>query len=61
MLVDSCRAPHGACGLKQDESGECRHGDACPSLAIAFDAEGNPTKVGAGFAHGQGIESSALI
>ena len=32
-----------------------------PSLAIAFDAEGNPTKVVAGFARGQGIEPSALI
>ena len=25
-----------------------------PSVAIAFDAEGNPTKAGAGFARGQG-------
>ena len=32
-----------------------------PSVAIAFDAEGNPTKAGAGFARGQGIEPSALI
>ena len=32
-----------------------------PSLAIAFDAEGNPTKVVAGFARGQGIKPSALI
>ena len=32
-----------------------------PSIAIAFDAEGNPTKAGAGFARGQGIEPSALI
>ena len=23
-----CRAPHGARGLKQDESGACQHGDA---------------------------------
>ena len=32
-----------------------------PSVAIAFDAEGNPTKAGAGFARGQGIDPSALI
>ena len=32
-----------------------------PSVAIAFDAEGNPTKAGAGFARGQGIEPSALV
>ena len=32
-----------------------------PSVAIAFDAEGNPTKAGTGFARGQGIEPSALI
>ncbi len=32
-----------------------------PSVAISFDAEGNPTKAGAGFARGQGIEPSALI
>lgn len=32
-----------------------------PSLAIVFDAEGNPTKVVAGFARGQGIKPSALI
>jgi len=32
-----------------------------PSVAIAFDAEGNPTKAGAGFARGQGIEPSELI
>ena len=32
-----------------------------PSVAIAFDAGGNPTKAGAGFARGQGIEPSALI
>lgn len=31
-----------------------------PSVAIAFDAEGNPTKAGAGFARGQGIDPSAL-
>ena len=32
-----------------------------PSVAIAFDADGNPTKAGAGFAHGQGVDPSALI
>ena len=32
-----------------------------PSIAIAFDAQGNPTKAGAGFARGQGIDPSALI
>ena len=32
-----------------------------PSVSIAFDAEGNPTKAGAGFARGQGIDPSALI
>ena len=32
-----------------------------PSVAIAFDAEGNPTKAGAGFARGQGVEPSELI
>ena len=32
-----------------------------PSVVIAFDAEGNPTKAGAGFARGQGIDPSALI
>ena len=32
-----------------------------PSVAIAYDAEGNPTKAGAGFARGQGIDPSALI
>ncbi len=32
-----------------------------PSVAIAFDAEGNPTKAGAGFARGQGIDPSTLI
>lgn len=32
-----------------------------PSVAIAFDAEGNPTKAGAGFARGQGIDPVQLI
>ena len=32
-----------------------------PSVAIAFDAEGNPTKAGAGFARGQGIDPADLI
>ena len=32
-----------------------------PSVAIAFDAEGNPTKAGAGFARGQGIDPAELI
>ena len=32
-----------------------------PSVAIAFDADGNPTKAGAGFARGQGVNPSALI
>ena len=32
-----------------------------PSVDIAFDAEGNPTKAGAGFARGQGIDPAELI
>ena len=32
-----------------------------PSVSIAFDADGNPTKAGAGFARGQGIDPAALI
>mgnify|MGYP000992714525 FL=1 len=32
-----------------------------PSVAIAFDAEGKPTKAGAGFARGQGVDPAALI
>ena len=32
-----------------------------PSVAIAFDAAGNLTKAGEGFARGQGIDPSALI
>ncbi|WP_302948625.1 glycine--tRNA ligase subunit beta [uncultured Selenomonas sp.] len=32
-----------------------------PSVAIAFDADVNPTKAGAGFARGQGVDPSALI
>ena len=32
-----------------------------PSVTIAFDADGNPTKAGAGFARGQGVDPSALI
>ena len=32
-----------------------------PSVAIAFDAEGKPTKAGAGFARGQGVDPEALI
>ena len=32
-----------------------------PSVAIAFDSDGNPTKAGAGFARGQGVDPSALI
>ena len=32
-----------------------------PSVAIAFDAAGNPTKAGEGFARGQGIDPSTLI
>ena len=32
-----------------------------PSVAIAFDAEGNPTKAGVGFARGQGIDPADLI
>ena len=32
-----------------------------PSVAIAFDADGNPTKAGAGFARGQGVDPFALI
>ena len=31
-----------------------------PAKAVAFDADGNPTKAGAGFARGQGVEVSAL-
>ena len=31
-----------------------------PSVSIAFDAEGNPTKAAIGFAKGKGIEASAL-
>ena len=31
-----------------------------PSLKIAFDADGNPTKAVQGFARGQGVEVSAL-
>ncbi len=31
-----------------------------PSVAIAFDADGNPTKAAIGFAKGKGIEASAL-
>ena len=42
---------------QEDVSAETRG----PSVAIAFDAEGNPTKAGTGFARGQGIEPSALI
>ena len=32
-----------------------------PAVKIAFDAEGQPTKAGAGFARGQGISPEALI
>ena len=32
-----------------------------PSVAIAFDAERKPTKAGAGFARGQGVDPAALI
>ena len=32
-----------------------------PSVAIAFDAEGTPTKAGAGFARSHGIDPSALM
>ncbi len=32
-----------------------------PSVSIAFDTDGNPTKAGAGFARGQGIDPAALI
>ncbi len=31
-----------------------------PAKAVAFDADGNPTKAGAGFARGQGVDLSAL-
>ncbi len=31
-----------------------------PAKAVAFDADGNPTKAGAGFARGQGVEVSEL-
>ena len=32
-----------------------------PSVSIAFDTDGNPTKAGTGFARGQGIDPAALI
>lgn len=32
-----------------------------PAAAIAFDADGNPTKAGAGFARGKGIDPSDLV
>lgn len=32
-----------------------------PSLKIAFDAEGKPTKAAQGFARGQGVEATALV
>lgn len=32
-----------------------------PSIKIAFDAEGNPTKAAQGFARGQGVEATALV
>ena len=31
-----------------------------PAKSVAFDAEGNPTKAGAGFARGQGVDVSDL-
>ena len=42
---------------QEDISAETRG----PSVAIAFDAEGKPTKAGAGFARGQGVDPAALI
>ena len=47
----------GLAARQEDVSTETRG----PSVSIAFDAEGNPTKAGAGFARGQGIDPSALI
>ncbi|NCC82046.1 MAG: glycine--tRNA ligase subunit beta, partial [Clostridia bacterium] len=32
-----------------------------PAVKIAFDADGNPSKAGAGFARGQGVDPSQLI
>ncbi len=32
-----------------------------PSASVAFDADGNPTKAGAGFSRSQGIDPSALV
>lgn len=32
-----------------------------PSIKIAFDADGNPTKAAQGFARGQGVEATALV
>ena len=47
----------GAAERQADVSTETRG----PAISIAFDADGNPTKAGAGFARGQHIAPAALI
>ncbi|WP_314448622.1 glycine--tRNA ligase subunit beta, partial [Selenomonas artemidis] len=47
----------GAAERQADVSTETRG----PAISIAFDADGNPTKAGAGFARGQHVAPEALI
>ena len=44
-----------------DEQTDMRSENKGPSLKIAFDENGNPTKAAQGFARGQGVEATALV
>ena len=44
-----------------EEQTDMRSENKGPSLKIAFDENGNPTKAAQGFARGQGVEATALV
>ncbi|WP_314622236.1 glycine--tRNA ligase subunit beta, partial [uncultured Selenomonas sp.] len=43
---------------KQEDVAEEKRG---PSVQVAFDADGKPTKAAQGFARGQGVQAKALV
>ena len=71
--LDGARIPHGAVAVYSsprrlivmasdvaDETEALVEDYKGPSVKIAFDEEGNPTKAAVGFARGKGVDASAL-
>ncbi len=47
-------------GLEEQQA-DASHSDRGPSLKVAFDADGNPTKAAMGFARGHGVKPEELV